>query len=602
MSKNYACRLVATTPFEGQKPGTSGLRKKVKEFEQEHYLANFVQATFNALPSETVPGSTLVVSGDGRYYSKPAIDIIAKVAAANGIAKLWIGVDGLLSTPAVSAIIRNRERGRAIGAFILTASHNPGGPDQDFGVKYNCDNGGPAPEKLTDAIYEGTKTITSYSSVLDLPELDASQPGRHQFYVQHGVNGGFGAMEIEIIDSVEDYVKLMRSIFDFHAIKALLARPDFKFTFDALHGVTGTYATRILGKELGVPAAHLVQCNPLPDFGGLHPDSNLIYAKHLVNTMGLGTVVTDSVPDLGAACDGDGDRAMVLGKRFFVTPSDSVAVIAAHAKESIPFFRGGLKGVARSMPTSTALDRVAESLGIDCYEVPTGWKYFGSLMDAGKLSICGEESFGAGSDHIREKDGLWTVLAWLSILAHANLERNKTFFQKFANKAQGLHLPGSEDRQRKQLVTVEMLVRAHWSQYGRNFYQRHDYEGVDSAKADKVMAHLKTKLGEITQFRTLRIAHSDQFTFTDPVDGSVTSNQGARFIMDDGSRFVFRLSGTGSSGATIRLYVEKYVAPQAGEEALSQDTAEAVAPLVKAALVISDLARITGGKEPSVIT
>lgn len=602
MSRNYACTLVDSQPFQGQKPGTSGLRKKVKEFEQEHYLANFIQSTFNALPSGSVTGSTLVLSGDGRYYSKPAIDIIAKLAAANGVAKLWLGVHGLLSTPAVSTIIRYRERGRAMGGFILTASHNPGGRDQDFGIKYNCDNGGPAPEKLTDAIYEGTKTIKSYLSVVDLPEIDLTTPGRRQYYVQHGVAGGFGALEIEVIDPVEDYLKLMRSIFDFHAIKAFLARPDFKMTFDGLHGVTGPYAARILVKELGVPPQCLVQCEPLPDFGGLHPDPNLVYAKHLVNTMGLGSVITDSVPDFGIACDGDGDRAMILGKRFFVTPSDSVAIIAAHAKDSIPFFRSGIKGVARSMPTSAALDRVAESLGIQCFEVPTGWKNFGNLMDAGKISICGEESFGTGSDHIREKDGLWAMLAWLSILAQVNLEQNQSLIYKFVNQAQGLHLPRGEGRQKKDLVTVEMVVRAHWAKYGRNYYQRYDYEGLDASKADKVMAHVETKLGEITQFRTLKIAHSDQFTYTDPVDGSVAAKQGARFIMDDGSRIVFRLSGTGTSGATIRMYVEKYVGPEATEEALSQDTAEAVQPLVKAALAISDLLRITGCKDPPVIT
>mmetsp|Transcript_8825 Transcript_8825/g.26425 ORF Transcript_8825/g.26425 Transcript_8825/m.26425 type:complete len:603 (+) Transcript_8825:130-1938(+) len=602
MSKHLACTIVDTKPFDGQKPGTSGLRKKVKEFEKEHYLANFIQSTFDALPDGQLTGSTLVVSGDGRYYSVPAIQIIAKLAAANGVGKLWVGVGGLMSTPAVSAVIRNRHRGEALGAFILTASHNPGGPNEDFGVKYNCENGGPAPEKLTDAIFENTKIITRYSSITELPELDVSKPGRHSFFVQHAAENKFGQFEVEVIDPVEDYLKLLRTIFDFASIKAFLARADFSFTFDGLSGVAGPYAHRILGRELGVPAAALVNCEPLPDFGGHHPDPNLTYARHLVNVMGLGTTIPGHVPHLGAACDGDADRNMILGSKFFVTPSDSVAIIAAHAAEAIPYFKGGVKGVARSMPTSAALDRVAEAKGIACYEVPTGWKFFGNLMDAGKCSICGEESFGTGSDHIREKDGLWAVLAWLSILAHVNKDQNRSLYEKVAKAAPGLHLPGGGDKQTKQLVTVEQVVKAHWAQYGRNFYQRYDYEGVDADKANKVMTLLESKMGEITQFRSLKIVQSDQFTYHDPVDGSVAKNQGARFVMDDGSRFVFRLSGTGSSGATIRMYVEKYVAPEAGEEALGQDTSEAVAPLVKAALAMSDLVHLTGRKEPTVIT
>jgi phosphoglucomutase len=601
MPSNYGAKLVETRPFDGQKPGTSGLRKKVKEFEKPHYLANFVQATFDALPSDELQGSTLVASGDGRYYSKPAIQLIIKMAAANGVRALWVGVGGIMSTPAVSAVIRNRAHGRAYGGFILTASHNPGGPDEDFGIKYNCENGGPAPERLTNAIYEGTKIISEYKLIDGLPEVDISATGSHTFMVQHA-DGRFGQFTVEVIDPIEDYLKLVKQIFDFGAIKALLHRPDFKFTFDGLNGVSGPYAKRIFGQELGVPEAALMNCVPKEDFGGLHPDPNLTYAKNLVQTMGLGDTQPAEVPDFGAACDGDADRNMILGKAFFVTPSDSVALIAASAAEAIPYFKGGLKGVARSMPTSAALDRVGEAKGIKTYEVPTGWKFFGNLMDDGRCSICGEESFGTGSDHVREKDGLWAVLAWLSILAYVNRDGHRSLLEQVAHKAPGLHLPGGGEKQTKELVTVEQLVRAHWAKYGRNYYTRYDYEGVESEKADKVMSLLESKMGEITQFKSMKISSADQFTYTDPVDGSVAKNQGARFVFDDGSRFVFRLSGTGSSGATIRMYIEKYVAPDAGEAALGLDTAEAVKPLVDAALAISNLVKLTGRKEPTVIT
>jgi phosphoglucomutase len=602
MPSNYGAKLIETKPFEGQKPGTSGLRKKTKVFQEKGYLENFVQSTFNALPADEYQGATLVASGDGRYFSKPAIQTIIKLAAANGVRCLWVGVNGLMSTPAVSAVIRTRGGGRASGGFILTASHNPGGPDDDFGIKYNTSNGGPAPEKLTGAIYEGTKTISSYYSAEDLPEVDLSKIGSHTFTVQHGDDTKFGQFTVEVIDPVEDYLKLMHKIFDFGSLKAFLARPDFGFTFDGLHGVSGPYAKRIFSRELGVPEAALMNCDPLEDFGGHHPDPNLTYAKNLVQTMGLGETKPAQVPEFGAACDGDADRNMILGKSFFVTPSDSVALLAASAAEAIPYFKGGLKGVARSMPTSAALDRVAETKGLKCFETPTGWKYFGNAMDANQCSICGEESFGTGSDHVREKDGLWAVLAWLSVLAYVNKDQNRSLLETVAHAAPGLHLPGGGDKQKRQLVTVEHLVRSHWAKYGRNYYTRYDYESVESAKADKVMSLLESKMGQTTQYRSLKIESADQFTYTDPFSGDVAEKQGARFIFSDGSRFVFRLSGTGSSGATIRMYIEKYCPPDAGEAALNQDTAEAVKPLVQAALAISDLVNITGRKEPTVIT
>ncbi|XP_052881005.1 phosphoglucomutase, cytoplasmic-like isoform X3 [Gossypium arboreum] len=467
---------VSTTPIDGQKPGTSGLRKKVKVFIQPHYLQNFVQSTFNALTPEKVRGATLVVSGDGRYLSKDAIQIIIKMSAANGVRRVWVGQNGLLSTPAVSAVIRERvgvDGSRANGAFILTASHNPGGPHEDFGIKYNMENGGPAPEAITDKIFENTKTITEYLIAEDLPNIDISTIGVANFL------GPEGQFDVEVFDSAGDYVKLMKSIFDFELICKLLSSSKFTFCYDALHGVAGAYAHRIFVEELGAQESSLLNCVPKEDFGGGHPDPNLTYAKELVARMGLGK--SDSAvdpPEFGAAADGDADRNMILGKRFFVTPSDSVAIIAANAVDAIPYFSSGLKGVARSMPTSAALDVVAKNLNLKFFEVPTGWKFFGNLMDAGLCSICGEESFGTGSDHIREKDGIWAVLAWLSILAFKNKE----------------NLNGDK------LVTVEDIVRQHWAIHGRHYYTRYDYENVDAGAAKDLMAclvKLQSSLDEI---------------------------------------------------------------------------------------------------------
>ncbi|CAI5945945.1 unnamed protein product [Closterium sp. NIES-64] len=572
-----------TTPYEGQKPGTSGLRKKVTVFQQPNYLANFVQATFNSLPADKIQGCTLVVSGDGRYYSKDAVQIIAKLAAGNGVRRIWVGQDSLLSTPAVSGIIRDRvgiQGDKAYGAFILTASHNPGGPHEDFGIKYNCENGGPAPEGLTNQIYQHTTTISELKIAEGLPEVDISTIGLQSF---DGPNGKF---EVEVFDSAEDYIKLMKTIFDFDAIRGLLKNPKFAFLLDGLHGVAGAYAEKLFVRELGVPASSLVNCVPKEDFGGGHPDPNLTYAHDLVEAMGLGKhQPAQEPPEFGAACDGDADRNMVLGKRFFVTPSDSVAIIAANAEASIPYFKGGLKGVARSMPTSAALDVVAKELGLKFFEVPTGWKFFGNLMDAGMCSVCGEESFGTGSDHIREKDGMWAILAWLSILANRN--------------------SGSSEGQ---LVTVEEIVRQHWAKYGRHFYTRYDYEGVDAEGAKKLMANLVANQADIPALNTaVKAANSaaadvvrgDEFEYKDPVDGSVSSHQGIRFFFADGSRLIFRLSGTGSVGATIRVYIEQYVADSSK---IDGNPADVLAPLVDVAIKVSKIEEYTGRTAPTVIT
>eukprot|EP00884_Botryococcus_braunii_P020827 jgi/Botrbrau1/7428/Bobra.0083s0001.1 len=487
MATGIACQTVETKPFEGQKPGTSGLRKKVKVFAEEHYLANFVQSVFDALPETELAGSTIVVSGDGRYYSKEAIQIIVRMAAANGVGTVWVGKDGLMSTPAVSAVIRNRQGGKAYGGFILSASHNPGGPDEDFGIKYNTQNGGPAPEKLTDQVYENTKKISKYHIVGDALQVDISKLGTSKFMVQHAHTQKFGNFVVEVIDPVEDYLKLMKTIYDFQGLQRLLKRPDFSFVFDGMHGVAGPYARRIFVQELGADAQQLTK---LRASGGL-------WRRFL-----------DQVPAFGAACDGDADRNMILGARFFVTPSDSLALIAAHAHEAIPYFRRGLKGVARSMPTSAAVDRVASEKGIQCFEVPTGWKFFGNLMDDGRCSLCGEESFGTGSDHVREKDGLWAVLGLV-----VNFGGMRT---ALAGKT------GAADK----LVSVEDLVKAHWAKYGRNFYTRYDYENVESEKADAVIKLLRSKQGEITQVKSFVIAKANDFSYTDPVDGSVSQEPG----------------------------------------------------------------------------
>uniref|UniRef100_A0A7C9EP74 phosphoglucomutase (alpha-D-glucose-1,6-bisphosphate-dependent) n=1 Tax=Opuntia streptacantha TaxID=393608 RepID=A0A7C9EP74_OPUST len=583
MATFKVCR-VETKPYDGQKPGTSGLRKKVKVFTQPHYLQNFVQATFNALSADKIKGKTLVVSGDGRYFSKEAIQIIIKMSAANGVKCVWVGQNGLLSTPAVSAVIRERvgkDGSKSSGAFILTASHNPGGPNEDFGIKYNMENGGPAPEGVTDKIYENTTTIKEYLIAEDLPDVDISKIGVSSF------SGPDGPFEVEIFDSTETYVKLMKSIFDFEAIKKLLSCPKFSFCYDALHGVAGVYAKRIFVEELGASESSLLNCTPKEDFGGGHPDPNLTYAKELVQRMGLGKSNTEGEPpEFGAAADGDADRNMILGKRFFVTPSDSVAIIAANAVGAIPYFSGGLKGVARSMPTSAALDVVAKHLKLKFFEVPTGWKFFGNLMDAGLCSICGEESFGTGSDHVREKDGIWAVLAWLAILAHKNNDK----------------LNGEK------LVTVEDIVRQHWATYGRHYYTRYDYENVDAGGAKELMAYLvnlQSNLDEVNKILkgvrsdVSNVICADEFEYKDPVDGSVSKHQGIRYFFEDGSRLIFRLSGTGSEGATIRVYIEQYEKDPAKT---GRDSQEALKPLVDVAIKLSKMQEFTGRSEPTVIT
>ncbi|XP_073059456.1 phosphoglucomutase, cytoplasmic [Primulina eburnea] len=576
---------VETTPFDGQKPGTSGLRKKVKVFKQPHYLQNFVQATFNALGDDKVRGATLVVSGDGRYFSKDAIQIIIKMAAAIGVRRIWVGQNGLLSTPAVSCVVRERvghDGSKATGAFILTASHNPGGPYEDFGIKYNMENGGPAPEGITDKIYKNTTTIKEYFISEGLPDVDISRVGLTSFA------GPEGQFDVDVFDSADEYVKLMKSIFDFPSIQKLLSSPKFTFCYDALNGVAGAYATRIFVEELGANESSLLNCVPKEDFGGGHPDPNLTYAKELVARMGLSKTNSEQdPPEFGAAADGDADRNMILGKRFFVTPSDSVAIIAANAVEAIPYFSGGLKGVARSMPTSAALDVVATSLNLKFFEVPTGWKFFGNLMDAGMCSICGEESFGTGSDHIREKDGIWAVLAWLSILAYKNKDI----------------LAGDK------LVTVEDIVTQHWGTYGRHYYTRYDYENVDAGGAKELMAYLvklQSSLGEVNDIivngirsDVSKVIDADEFEYKDPVDGSVAKHQGIRYLFEDGSRLVFRLSGTGSEGATIRLYIEQY---EKDPSKTGRDSQQALAPLVEVALKLSKMQEFTGRSAPTVIT
>ncbi|XP_078444416.1 phosphoglucomutase, cytoplasmic 1-like [Wolffia australiana] len=573
-----------TSPIQGQKPGTSGLRKKVTVFKQPNYLHNFVQATFNALSPNKVRGATIVVSGDGRYFSEEAIQIIIKMAAANGVKSIWVGQNGLLSTPAVSAVIREREgkdATKAAGGFILTASHNPGGPHEDFGIKYNMENGGPAPEGITDKIYVNTTTIKEYFIAEDLPDVDISTVGTTSF------TGPEGSFDVDVFDSTDHYVKLMKSIFDFESIKKLLASPKFSFCYDALHGVAGIYAKRIFLEELGADESSLINCTPKDDFGGGHPDPNLTYAKELVTRMGLSKSSSEiDPPEFGAAADGDADRNMVLGKRFFVTPSDSVAIIAANAVQAIPYFSSGLKGVARSMPTSAALDVVAKNLNLKFFEVPTGWKFFGNLMDAGVCSVCGEESFGTGSDHIREKDGIWAVLAWLSILAFRNKD----------------NLEGDK------LVSVQDIVQEHWATYGRHYYTRYDYENVDAGAAKQLMTALvesQSSLTDLTEtVKKIRadvaeIAEADEFEYKDPVDGSISKHQGIRFLFRDGSRLVFRLSGTGSEGATIRVYIEQYEKDPAKT---GRDSQDALAPLVEVALKLSRIEELTGRSAPTVIT
>ncbi len=541
-------RIVHTQPFEDQRPGTSGLRKKVAHFQQTHYLENFVQSVFNATGEHT--GQTLVLGGDGRFYNRIAIQSILKMAAANGFAQVRVGRDGLLSTPAASHLIREH---RAFGGLILSASHNPGGANGDFGIKFNTANGGPAPEKITQAIYAHSRGISEYRYV-EAADVDLTRLGTTRI----------GDMTVSVIDPVSDYADLMQTLFDFPAIRAMFNSGHFTLRFDAMHAITGPYAREILVHRLGAPENSVINGVPLEDFGGHHPDPNLVHARELAALM-----FSPQATDFAAASDGDGDRNMILGRHCFVTPSDSLAIMAANAHH-LPGYRMGLAGVARSMPTSGAIDRVATTLGIDCYETPTGWKFFGNLLDARRITLCGEESFGTGSDHVREKDGLWAVLFWLNILAV-----------------------------RQQ--SVAEIVREHWTCFGRNFYTRHDYEALDAETAAGVMAHLRSRLATLPgqHFGPLQVQSADDFSYTDPIDNSVSEHQGVRVLFADAARIVYRLSGTGTEGATLRVYIERY---EPAPTRHTQDTQEALAGLITLAGELAELRVRTGRTTPTVIT
>jgi phosphoglucomutase len=542
---------IPTSPFEDQKPGTSGLRKAVPDFRKSGYLENFVQSIFDVLANDDRPGGeTLVIGGDGRYYNEQAIQIILRMAAANGYKRLMVGRNGHLSTPAVSCLIRKYG---TRGGIVLSASHNPGGPEGDFGIKFNGPNGGPAPESLTNPIFERSKVIDQYH-ILDTPDVALDELGTTELE---------GAT-VEVIDPVADYADLMASIFDFDAIRELF-RSGFRMRFDAMHAITGPYAREILENRLGAPAGTVMNAQPLPDFGGGHPDPNPVHAHHLVAHMS-----GRDASDFAAASDGDGDRNMILGPDFLVTPSDSLAILAANAT-LVPAYADGLAGVARSMPTSAAADRVAEDLGIACYETPTGWKFFGNLLDDGRITLCGEESYGTGSSHVREKDGVWAVLFWLNILA------------------------------RRRGEGVADIVRAHWRRYGRNVYSRHDFEGLDGAAAGRLMEELRGQLDQLAgrQVGDYRIRAADDFAYRDPVDGSTAQQQGVRVYFEDGSRVVWRLSGTGTSGATLRMYLERFCADP---DSIPEDAQQALAGLIDSAQSLCRLHEYTGRSEPDVRT
>ncbi|MDO8048157.1 alpha-D-glucose phosphate-specific phosphoglucomutase [Janthinobacterium sp. SUN211] len=542
-----AIQIINTAPIAGQRPGTSGLRKKVAVFSAPQYLENFVQSVFDTLGD--CRGQTLVLGGDGRYYNRAAIQTVLRMAAAHGYARVLLGQGGILSTPAVSCVIRKHG---ASGGLILSASHNPGGPDGDFGIKYNIANGGPAPEKVTEAMFARTQTITEYR-ISDAADIDLDTLGVVRIE----------QMTVEVIDSVADYAELMQQLFDFDAIRALFAG-GLRICFDGMHAVSGPYATAILEGMLGAPKGSVINGVPLEDFGGGHPDPNPVNAQELIAIM-----AADDGPDFGAASDGDGDRNMIVGRRFDVTPSDSLAILAANATVA-PGYRAGLKGIARSMPTSGAADRVASALGIPCYETPTGWKFFGTLLDAGLATLCGEESYGTGSNHVREKDGLWAVLFWLNLLA-----------------------------EKKQ--SVEEIVRAHWATHGRNYYSRHDYEDIDSAGAAQLMEAVRGQLAALPgqALGGYTVALADDFSYTDPVDGSVATQQGIRIIMTDGARIVLRLSGTGTEGATLRLYLERYAADPAQHDLPTQ---QALAGLIAVAETVAQIRARTGRDGPTVTT
>ena len=541
-------RTQTTHPFDDQKPGTSGLRKKVKVFQKPHYLENFVQSVFDTL--KATEGATLVVGGDGRYYNRTAVQIILRMAAANGVSRILIGQGGILSTPAASCLIRKHQ---ADGGFILSASHNPGGPEEDFGIKFNTDNGGPAPESFTESIFARSRTIETYR-ILEAPDIDIDTLGSVQL----------GGLLVEVIDPVEDYANLLESLFDFSTIRDAIRTGQVGIQFDAMHAVTGPYARSILIGRLGAPAGAVRNAIPLEDFGGGHPDPNLVHAHELWEFMNA-----PDAPTLGAASDGDGDRNMIMGASFFVTPSDSLAILAANLHR-LPGYRDGLKGVARSMPTSRAVDRVAKALDIPAFETPTGWKFFGNLLDAGRITLCGEESFGTGSDHVREKDGLWAVLAWLNLL---------TVRQQ----------------------SVREIVLDHWQAFGRDVYSRHDYEGIPIEVGEAIMTHIKSQLPNLKgqTFGEYEVTEADDFSYVDPVDGSISPNQGLRILFGEKARMVFRLSGTGTVGATLRLYIEQYETDP-GRQTL--DAQEILEPLIELAESIAEIKRRTGRDAPTVIT